>query len=145
MILSVADPNLAFMMLILGALGVYVEFTHPGLILPGTAGAILVLLGLSGLSVFPINWVGVALLVLAIALFVLEAKFVTHGILGTGGAVSMVLGAVLLIEGPPELRISWGTAIAVALPFALITMFLLTLVIRARAAKVITGAAGDAG
>jgi len=62
-----------------------------------------------------------------------EAKFASHGILGTGGAVAMVLGAVFLINGPPELRIRLSTALAVSLPFALITMFLVTLVIRARA------------
>jgi membrane-bound serine protease (ClpP class) len=139
---SIADPNLAFLMLLAGALGLYVEFSHPGLIVPGTLGAILLLLGLSGLSVFPINWAGVALLVLAVALFVLEAKFATHGILGVGGTAAMVLGALLLIEGPPEMRIRLGTAIAVTLPFALITILLLTLVIRARAAKVITGTSG---
>ena len=74
-------------------------------------GAILVLLGLSALSVLPINWLGAALLLLAFTLFVLEAKFTSHGILGAGGAVAMVLGAVLLIDSPlPEMRIHWSTA-----------------------------------
>ena len=68
----------------LGALGIYVEFNSPGLIAPGVAGAISVLLGLSALSVLPINWLGAALLLLAFTLFVLEAKFTSHGILGTG-------------------------------------------------------------
>src|SRR5205085_2605751 len=80
------------------------------------AGAILALLGLSSLSILPINWVGVALLVLSLALFVLEAKFASHGILGIGGTVSMVLGAMLLINGPPEIRIHLSTAFGVALP-----------------------------
>jgi membrane-bound serine protease (ClpP class) len=142
---SISDPNLAFMLLVLGALGVYLEFTHPGLILPGVAGGILVLLGLSALAVLPINWGGAALLVLAVALFVLEAKFASHGILGAGGAVAMILGALLLVEGPPELRIRLTTAVAVTLPFALITVFLLNLVLRARANKVVTGAAGMVG
>jgi membrane-bound serine protease (ClpP class) len=139
---ALADPNLAFVLLILGALGMYVEFSHPGLIVPGVAGAILALLGLSGLSVLPISWVGVALLLLSITLFVLEAKFTSHGVLGAGGTVSMILGAVLLVQGPPELRIHLSTAIAVAVPFALITVFLVSLVIRARANKVITGDSG---
>ena len=130
---AIADPNTGYILLVLGALGIYVEFQAPGLIFPGVAGGILVLLGLSSLAVLPINWVGAALLVLAVALFVLEAKFASHGILGTGGAVAMVLGAVFLINGPPELRIRLSTALAVSLPFALITMFLVTLVIRARA------------
>ena len=77
---------MALVLLVLGALGIYVEFSSPGLIVPGVLGAILVLLGLSALSVLPINWLGAALLLLAFALFVLEAKFATHGILGAGGA-----------------------------------------------------------
>ncbi|HEV2688092.1 MAG TPA: nodulation protein NfeD [Bryobacteraceae bacterium] len=142
---TIADPNIAFILLVLGALGIYVEFSSPGLIFPGVAGAILVLLGLSGLSILPINWVGVALLVLAVSLFVLEAKFTSHGILGIGGTLSMVLGAVLLINGPPELRIHWSTAISVAIPFALITMFLVSIVMQARQNKVLTGASGMIG
>ena len=142
---AVSDPNIAFILLIVGALGLYVEFSHPGLIAPGVAGAILVLLGLSALSVLPISFSGVALLVLALVLFALEAKFASHGILGGGGAVAMVLGALLLVEGPPELRIRFSTAVAVTLPFAAITIFLLSLVVRARAGKVMTGAAGMLG
>jgi membrane-bound serine protease (ClpP class) len=142
---SISDPNIAFILLILGALGLYLEFTHPGLILPGVAGGILALLGLAALSVLPINWGGVALLILAVALFILEAKFASHGILGAGGAVAMVLGALLLVEGPPEMRIHLGTAIGVTLPFALITVFLVSLVLKARANKVVTGEAGMIG
>ncbi len=121
------------MLLVIGALGIYVEFTSPGLIAPGVVGAILVLLGLSAISVLPINWLGAALLLLAFTLFVLEAKFTAHGVLGVGGAVSMVLGAVMLIDSPlPEMRIHWTTAIALALPFSAITMLLLSLAVRAR-------------
>ena len=143
---AIADPNIALVLLVLGALGIYVEFTSPGLIAPGVVGAILVLLGLSALSVLPINWLGAALLLLAFALFVLEAKFATHGVLGVGGAVSMVLGAVMLIDSPlPEMRIHWTTAIALALPFSLITMLLLSLAVRARRNKVVTGSEGMIG
>lgn len=136
---SISDPNLAFILLILGALGIYVEYLSPGLIFPGVAGGILLLLGLSALAVLPINWAGAALLLLSFAFFVLEAKFASHGILGAGGAVAMILGALLLINGPPEMRIRLSTALAVALPFAAITLFLVSLVVRARAQKVTTG------
>jgi membrane-bound serine protease (ClpP class) len=139
---QIADPNVGFILLVLGALGVYVEFSSPGLIFPGVAGAILALLGLSALSVLPINWVGVMLLLLSIALFVLEAKFTSHGVLGVGGTVAMVLGALLLVNGPPEVRIHLSTALGVALPFALITLFLVSLVVKARRNKVVTGASG---
>jgi membrane-bound serine protease (ClpP class) len=140
---GVSDPNIALVLLVLGALGVYIEFSSPGLIAPGVAGGILVLLGLSALSVLPINWIGAALLLLAVALFILEAKFASHGVLGVGGAVAMILGAVLLVDSPiPELRIHWVTAVGLTLPFALITVFLLSLILRARANKVVTGTSG---
>jgi membrane-bound serine protease (ClpP class) len=143
---AISDPNLALVFLVLGALGIYVEFTSPGLIVPGILGAILALLGLSAISVLPINWLGAALLLLAFALFILEAKFATHGILGAGGALAMVLGAVMLIDSPlPEMRIHLSTAIALALPFSLITLVLLSLVLRARRNKVVTGAEGMIG
>ena len=143
---AISDPNLALVLLVLGALGIYVEFTNPGLIVPGILGAILALMGLSAISLLPINWLGAALLLLAFALFILEAKFATHGILGAGGALSMVLGAVMLIDSPlPEMRIHLTTAIALALPFSLITMLLLSLVLRARRNKVVTGAEGMLG
>ena len=142
---AIADPNIGFILLVLGALGIYVEFSSPGLIFPGVLGGILVLLGLSSLSILPINWVGVALLILAVAFFVLEAKFTSHGILGIGGTVSMILGALLLVNGPPQVRIHLFTAIIVSVPFALITMFLVAIVIRARRNKVLTGTSGMIG
>ncbi len=138
---SIADPNIAFILLILGALGIYVEYLSPGLVFPGVAGGILLLLGLSGLSVLPINWIGAALLLLSFAFFVLEAKFASHGILGTGGVVAMILGSLILVNGPPEMRIRVSTALTVALPFAAITLFLVSLVVRARAQEVMTGVA----
>jgi membrane-bound serine protease (ClpP class) len=143
---AIADPNIALVLLVVGALCIYIEFSTPGLIAPGVIGAILVLLALAAISVLPINWLGAALILLAFTLFVLEAKFPSHGILGVGGAVAMVLGAVMLIDSPlPELRVHWGTAIALALPFSLITVFLLSLAMRARRNKVQTGSEGMIG
>jgi membrane-bound serine protease (ClpP class) len=139
---AVADPNVAFILLVLGALGIYVEFSSPGLIFAGVIGGILALLGLSGLAVLPINWIGAALLFLGISMFVLEAKFTSHGVLGIGGAIAMVLGALLLVNGPPEVRIHLSTALAVTIPFAIITMFLVSLAIRARTSKSVMSNAG---
>ncbi|MGQ0702220.1 MAG: NfeD family protein [Gemmatimonadales bacterium] len=142
-LLPLIDPNLAFLLLILGVLGLYLEFTHPGLIFAGVGGGILVILALMALTLLPINLAGAALLLLAIILFVLEAKITSHGVLGIGGAVAMVLGAVMLVDaGVPELRIRLETAITITLPFALITIFLMRLVIRARRFRVTTGSAG---
>ncbi len=146
LISALSDPNIALVFLVLGAFGIYVEFSSPGLIAPGVIGAIMVLLGLSAISVLPINWLGAALLLLALTLFVLEAKFASHGILGVGGAVAMVLGAVMLIDSPlPEMRIRWGTAVGLALPFTVITLVLVSLVVRARRNKVTTGREGMIG
>ncbi len=145
-LLSIADPNIALLLLVLGALGIYLEFSSPGLVAPGVAGAILALLGLTALSMFPIDWLGAALMILGLAFFILEAKFATHGVLTTGGAVALALGAVMLIDtNVPELRIRWSTAIGLAIPFAVITSFLFSIVIRARRNKVVTGVEGMLG
>ena len=139
---SIADPNVGFILLIVGALGLYVEFNSPGLILPGVAGGILLLMGVSSLAVLPLSWVGVSLLLLGATLFVLEAHFASHGVLGTGGTVALVLGALMLIDGPPAMRIHLLTALSVSIPFALITMFLLSLAIKARRNKSLMGGEG---
>jgi membrane-bound serine protease (ClpP class) len=142
LISAIADPNLAFLMLALGGVLLYFEFTVPGLVGPGVAGAILFLLGMMSLSVLPINWAAVALLIAAVVMFVLEAKMTSGGLLGIGGAVAMVLGAMMLIEGPPEFRIRLSTALAVTIPFAVITTFLVSLVIKAHQQPVATGGVG---
>jgi membrane-bound serine protease (ClpP class) len=139
---AIADPNIGFILLVVGALGLYVEFNSPGLIFPGVAGAISLLMGASSLAVLPLNWVGVSLLLLGGALFILEAHFASHGILGTGGTVAMILGALLLVNGPPSMQIHLLTALSVSIPFALITMFLLSLAIRARRNKSLMGGEG---
>ncbi|MBI2819490.1 MAG: nodulation protein NfeD [Acidobacteria bacterium] len=142
----ILDPNIAFILLILGVLGLYVEFSNPGLILPGVAGGIALILALFAFSLLPVNWAGAALIFLAIVFFVLEAKFATSGILAAGGVLAMVLGALMLINTRlPGGSIALTTALSVALPFALITVFLLRLVIRARSAKVATGISGMVG
>ena len=143
---AISDPNIALLILVLGALGIYLEFSSPGLVAPGVAGAVLVLLGLTALSMFPIDWLGAALMILGMTFFILEAKFVTHGVLTTGGAVALALGAVMLIDtSVPELRIRWSTAIGLAIPFALITSFLFSIAVRARRNKVVTGIEGMLG
>lgn len=139
---ALSDPNLAFVILILGGLCIYVEFSAPGLVAPGVFGAILALLGLSAISVLPINWMAAGLIVVGFTCFILEAKFTSHGLLGAAGVAALVLGALFLIQGPPEMRIHLTTALGVALPFGVITCFLVLLVVRARANKVVTGTSG---
>lgn len=136
----ISDPNLALILLAIGALGIYSEFNAPGMVLPGVAGAICALLGLAALSVLPISWLGVSLLILAAIFFGLEIKFTSHGVLGIGGAIALVLGSLFLIDSPlPELRIRTWTAIGAALPLGLITAFLTTIAARARRNKKTSG------
>lgn len=140
------DASLAFALLAIGVLLIYVEFTHPGVIVPGVAGLILVVVSLFALSLLPINWAGAGLLLLALTLFVLEAKFPSHGVLAAGGVVTMALGGVMLVDAPvPQMRVGWTMALGVALGFGGISMFLVELVVRARRHKVVTGAQGLVG
>jgi membrane-bound serine protease (ClpP class) len=137
---AIADPNIALLLLVLGALGVYAEFSIPGAIFPGAIGAILLLLGFAALAMFPIGWLGATLSVLGLTFFVLEAKFATHGVLTAGGAIALLLGAMLLINtNDPALRVRFSMALALTIPFALITSFLLSIAMRARRNKVVTG------
>ena len=97
----IVQPDVFFILLILGALGLYVEFTHPGLFAPGVIGGIALVLALFAMHLLPVNLArGFCCIVLALGLFVLEAKFPTHGVLGVGGVVSMILGALMLIRSP---------------------------------------------
>jgi membrane-bound serine protease (ClpP class) len=135
------DPNIAFILFAIGAMALWAEFSHPGAVVPAVVGIVAMLLAAIAFELLPVSLGAVALLLVAMALFALEAKFASHGVLGAGGVVAMVFGAVLLVDGPiPEMRIRYGTAIAVAIPMALITTFLTTLVMRARRRPVATGA-----
>src|SRR2546426_5974187 len=113
----VMDPNLAFVLALLGLLGLYVEMTHPGLILPGVIGGDSLVCALLGFHLLPGDWSTAMLFLLAIGLFVLEATVASHGILALGGIVAMVFGALMLVQGPvPQLRIQLATTVAVAGP-----------------------------
>jgi membrane-bound serine protease (ClpP class) len=140
------DPNIAFLVLAIGALALYAEFNHPGAIIPGVVGAIFILLTLFALNLLPTRYASLALIALAFVLFALEAKFVTHGILTIGGIVVLTLGGLLLVDGPiPEMRVKLLTSLAVSLPFGLITAFLMSIAWRARRNKIATGSQGIIG
>jgi len=142
----VADPNIAFLLGAIGLVCLYLEFTHPGMVVPGVVGAISLVLALYGLNFMPINYAGVLLIVTALALFALEAKVTSHGVLAAGGVLAMVLGAIILIKSPwPEARIHFPTALSVALPLALITIILLRFALAAKRRKAVTGEAGMIG
>jgi membrane-bound serine protease (ClpP class) len=136
----IVQPDAFFILLILGALGLYTEFTHPGLFAPGVFGGIALLLALYAMHLLPVNFAGVLLLVLAFVLFGLEAKFPTHGVLGVGGILAMFLGAIFLIKSPlTGMGVSGWTALAVTIPFAVIVIILARLVMRSRTWRQSTG------
>ena len=142
----VLDPNIAFILALAGLLGLYVEITHTGLIFPGVAGAISLVLALFAFNVLPVNWAGAALILLAITLFVLEATVTSHGILALGGIVAMIAGGLMLVQGPiPQLRIQLSTTLAVTFPVAAITVFLVRLVYLSHQRKSVTGEEGMIG
>jgi len=137
----VVQPDVFFILLIIGVLGLYVEFTHPGLVAPGVIGGISLILALFAMHLLPVNFAGLILIVLALVLFVLEAKYPTHGVLGVGGAISMLLGALMLIHSPiTGGGVHPGVALAVTIPVALIAIFLMRLVLRSMHWKRTTGA-----
>lgn len=129
----IVQPDIFFLLLIVGVLGLYVEFTHPGLIAPGVIGAISLVLALFAMQILPVDVTAIVLLVLAFALFILEAKVTSHGVLGVGGALAMLLGALMLVKSPlTGGGVSLGVALGATLPFALLTITLMRLVLRSR-------------
>jgi membrane-bound serine protease (ClpP class) len=136
----IVQPDVFFILLIVGVLGLYAEFTHPGLFAPGVIGGIALLLALYAMHLLPVNLTGLLMILLALALFILEAKFPTHGILGVGGIAAMVLGALMLVRSPlTGMGVSLGASLGVTIPFAVIVILLMRLVLRSRAWKPATG------
>ncbi|HXP46896.1 MAG TPA: nodulation protein NfeD [Terriglobales bacterium] len=142
----IMDPNVAFVLFAIGMLALYVEFNHPGAIVPGVVGFIFVLLAIFAFNILPTRHAALILIVAAFVMFILDAKFATHGVLTVGGIALMILGALLLVDAPiPEMRVRLVTALAVSVPIGLITVFLVGLVIKARRSKVVTGSQGLIG
>jgi membrane-bound serine protease (ClpP class) len=143
---TLMEGDVAFLLLAIGALALYVEFNHPGAIIPGTVGVVFILLAAFALNVLPTRFAALGLILGAFALFAAEAKFATHGVLTIGGIALLTVGGLLLVDSPiPEMRVHLLTALAVSIPFGLITAFLMTIAIKARRNKVVTGAQGLVG
>jgi membrane-bound serine protease (ClpP class) len=140
------DPDIAFILLAIGALALYTEFNHPGAVWPGTVGVVFILLAIFALHLLPIRFAAVVLILASFVLFALEAKFATHGVLALGGIATLVIGALLLIDTPiPQMRVKLVTALAVSIPLGVITVFLMTIALRAHRNKVVTGVEGLVG
>ena len=129
----ISDPNITFLLLSLGSLALIYEFVAPGHIFPGVFGAIAVIIAFFSLSVLPFNWAGLALILVAFVLFVLELFVTSHGILGIGGVVALILGGILLTSGnPPEFQVSKWLIYGLAAGIGAFFLFVVTSIIRVR-------------
>ena len=142
----VVNPNIALLLLVGGALLIYLEFNAPGTIVPGALGTLMVLLAIFGLNLLPIRYTAVMLLVAALGLLVLEAKFGGHGALAAAGIVCLAFGALTLVAAPvPEMEVAPAVAIGLSVGFGLITVFMARLVVRAQRMKSRLGVDGLVG
>lgn len=143
---ALMDPNLAFLLLAIGALALYIEFNHPGAVIPGTVGVVFILIAAFALNLLPTRFAALGLILGAFALFAAEAKFASHGVLTVGGIVLLTLGGLLLVDSPiPEMRVHLATALAISIPLGIITAFLMGIALKARRNKVVTGEQGLVG
>lgn len=143
---TITNPNLAYFLLIIGLAGLYIEFTHPGVIIPGVLGAIALLLAFLAFQILPVNYTGLFLILLSIGFFIAEIKIQGFGILGIGGIISFVLGSIMLINSPiPELRPALTTIITASAVFGTIFLFLAYKVISVSSRRTETGAEGMVG
>jgi membrane-bound serine protease (ClpP class) len=146
---TLIDPNIIVLLMSIGVLGITIEILNPGLILPGTVGAISLIVGLFGLQVLPISWAGLLLMILAVGFFVAEAFVPSHGALALAGGLSFVIGALMLFDPAGEgYQVSIWVALAVGGTLALVTAIVITKAVRARRAPTKTGReemVGDVG
>ncbi|HEV7331287.1 MAG TPA: nodulation protein NfeD [Flavisolibacter sp.] len=144
----ISDPNVAYILMMLGFYGLLFELYSPGAIIPGVIGGISLILAFYAMHTLPLNYAGLALIVFAIILFLLEIKVTSYGVLGIGGAIALFLGSVMLIR--PDsitgvMRISWSVIIPVTVVTALFFLWLITLVVKGQNVKPVTGIEGMVG
>jgi membrane-bound serine protease (ClpP class) len=140
---AVAHPQIAYLLLTLGTLGLTIELWSPGAILPGIAGGICLLLAFFAFQVLPVSYAGVLLILFGLALLVLEVKVTSFGLLGVGGVVSLFMGSIMLIDSPlPELQIGLRLILPVTVGIAGILLFLVTLAVDAQRSRPVTGSSG---
>ena len=143
---AVSNPNVAYMLMMLGMLGLFFELANPGVILPGVIGGISLILAFFAFQTLPVNYAGVLLILLALVLFIAEIKIVSHGMLTVGGIVSMVFGSLLLFESPePYLRVSWGVILTAVLATTLFFAFAIAKAVKAYRRRPISGSEGLIG
>ena len=142
----ISDPNIAYILLLIGMMGIFFELQNPGSILPGVVGGISLILAFYALHTLPVNYAGVLLILLALILFIAEVKIPSYGLLTVGGVISMVLGSIMLFKGSmPFFQISWKVIAFATIVTALFFLFVIGLGIRAQRRKPVTGNEGLLG
>lgn len=142
----ISNPNVAYILMLLGFYGLFFELTNPGAIFPGVVGGICLILGFYALQTLPVNYAGLLLIVLGIVLFVLEVKIISHGLLTIGGITSLVLGSLMLFESSaPFYKLSLAIVLPAALVTALFFIFTFRLAYKAYRRKPVTGTEGLVG
>ena len=142
----ISDPNVAYVLMLLGFYGLFFELTNPGAIFPGVIGGICIILAFYAFQTLPVNYAGLLLIILAIILFILEIKIVSHGVLTIGGVISMIIGSLMLFESPgPFLKLSIYLILPTVIVTALFFTFIIGLAFKAFRSKPITGMEGLVG
>lgn len=142
----IADPNIAYILLLLGIYGLFFELYNPGAILPGVVGALSLILAFFSLQLLPLNWAGLLLIVLGILLFILDLKITSYGLLSVGGVIAMALGSLMLFEPiKTGVRVGLEFIIPASIITALFFMFVVGMGLRAQKKKVVTGQEGIVG
>jgi membrane-bound serine protease (ClpP class) len=145
-LVRITNPNIAYILFTLGSAGLVYEFTHPGAIFPGVAGGVCLILAFLSLQTLPVNYAGIALIVMGIIMLFLETRTPTNGPLTVGGIASMILGSVMLFDtNAPFLRVSWSVILPVVLFTAAFFLFLVYMTVRAMRKKPTTGTSGLVG
>lgn len=143
---AIAHPNIAYILLSLGTLGLTIELWNPGAVLPGVVGGLSLLLAFFALQVLPINFAGLLLMLFGLLLFALEIKVTSYGLLSIGGIVSLIFGSLMLIDSPaPEFQLSFGLILSVVLGFSAIAAFLVRLALTSQRSVAVTGVEGLMG
>lgn len=146
LLLILSNPNIAYILLMIGVYGIFFELRNPGMLFPGIAGALCLILGLYALHVLPVNFAGVGFIVLSAVLFLLEIYVTSYGLLTIGGVAALVIGSVILFESNvPFLRVSWEVIMVVVLLVVLFVLFVLSLGLKAQYRRVVTGQEGLIG
>ncbi len=140
---TIAHPNIAYILMTLGGLGLYFELSNPGAILPGVVGGICLILAFFALSVLPVNYAGIALIILALIFFIAEVKVTSYGLLTVAGVISMVLGSLMLFKSAdPAIRVSLEVIASVTLFTVVVVAFLVTMIVRTYRTQITTGTEG---